>query len=110
MKDGVRSLQTSRKFRAKLCAPLKKALVIRVLGKSVGIQYLYNRLKALWRPEERLRMVDLDNEIFLASFENLQDYDHALTGGPWLILDHYLVVHTWDPSFRASSNLPPKMV
>ncbi|CAN0843762.1 hypothetical protein LINGRAHAP2_LOCUS4029 [Linum grandiflorum] len=110
VKDGVRSLRTSGKFRAKLCAPLKKALVIRLLGKSVGIQYLYNRLKALWRPEGRLRMVDLDNEIFLASFENSLDYDHALTGGPWLILDHYLVVHTWDPSFRASSNLPPKMV
>ncbi|CAN0829090.1 hypothetical protein LINGRAHAP2_LOCUS1045 [Linum grandiflorum] len=55
-------------------------------------------------------MVDLDNEIFLASFENPLDYDHALTGGPWMILDHYLVVHSWDPSFRASSNLPPKMV
>ncbi|CAN0837370.1 hypothetical protein LINGRAHAP2_LOCUS1784 [Linum grandiflorum] len=27
-----------------------------------------------------------------------------------MILDHYLVVHSWDPSFRASCNLPPKMV
>ncbi|CAN0917850.1 hypothetical protein LINGRAHAP2_LOCUS30548 [Linum grandiflorum] len=54
-------------------------------------------------------MVDLDSKIFLASFDNPLDYDHALTG-PWLILDHYLVDHSWDPSFRASSNLPPKIL
>ncbi|CAN0925666.1 hypothetical protein LINGRAHAP2_LOCUS34889 [Linum grandiflorum] len=55
-------------------------------------------------------MVDLYNEIFLASFENPMDYDIALTGGPWMILDHYLVVHSRDPSFHASSNLPPEMI
>ncbi|CAN0925665.1 hypothetical protein LINGRAHAP2_LOCUS34889 [Linum grandiflorum] len=37
-------------------------------------------------------MVDLYNEIFLASFENPMDYDIALTGGPWMILDHYLMI------------------
>ncbi|CAN0825622.1 hypothetical protein LINGRAHAP2_LOCUS458 [Linum grandiflorum] len=71
---------------------------------------MYDRLRAMWRPEGRMRMVDLDNEIFLVHFDNPQDYDHALTGGPWMILDHYLVCHGWDPSFRASSDLPPKMV
>ncbi|CAN0881373.1 hypothetical protein LINGRAHAP2_LOCUS14200 [Linum grandiflorum] len=27
-----------------------------------------------------------------------------------MILDHYLVVHSWDPSFRITPNLPPRMV
>ncbi|CAN1222363.1 hypothetical protein LINGRAPRIM_LOCUS554, partial [Linum grandiflorum] len=110
IKNGVRFLHTSDEFRAKLCAPLQKALVIRLMGKSVGIQYMYDRLLAMWRPEGRLRMVDLDNYVFLATFDNPHDYDNALTGGPWMMLDHYLVVHSWDPSFRVSSNLPAKMV
>ncbi|CAN0913443.1 hypothetical protein LINGRAHAP2_LOCUS27927 [Linum grandiflorum] len=71
---------------------------------------MYDRLKAMWRPEGKMRMVDLDHDVFLVSFDNPQDYDHALTGGPWMILDHYLVCHGWDPSFRVSANLPSRMV
>nr|AER92589.1 hypothetical protein [Linum usitatissimum] len=71
---------------------------------------MYDRLRAMWRPQDKMRMTDLDNEIFLVSFDNPQDYDFALTGGPSMILEHYLVCHGWDASFRASANLPPKMV
>ncbi|CAN1217695.1 hypothetical protein LINPERPRIM_LOCUS1093 [Linum perenne] len=39
-----------------------------------------------------------------------QDYFKALTGGPWMILDHYLIVNQWDPTFRVSNDLPKKMV
>ncbi|CAN0921042.1 hypothetical protein LINGRAHAP2_LOCUS32396 [Linum grandiflorum] len=64
----------------------------------------------MWKPEGKMRMVDLDNDVFLAHFDHPQDYDHALTGGPWMILDHYLVCHSWEPSFRVSSDLPARMV
>ncbi|CAI0394249.1 unnamed protein product [Linum tenue] len=46
--------------------------------------------------------MDLNNETFLVTFGNDQDYLRALTGGPWVILDHYLVVHQWSPAFRTS--------
>ncbi|CAI0421156.1 unnamed protein product [Linum tenue] len=46
--------------------------------------------------------MDLNNETFLVTFNNDQDYLQALTGGPWEILDHYLVVHQWTPTFRTS--------
>ncbi|CAI0436048.1 unnamed protein product [Linum tenue] len=46
--------------------------------------------------------MDLNNETFLVTFNNDQDYLNALTGGPWVILDHYLIVHQWSPSFRTS--------
>ncbi|CAN1339568.1 hypothetical protein LINPERPRIM_LOCUS38538, partial [Linum perenne] len=39
-----------------------------------------------------------------------KDYFKALTGGPWMILDHYLIVQQWNPSFRVSNKLPSKMV
>ncbi|CAL1358517.1 unnamed protein product [Linum trigynum] len=49
--------------------------------------------------------MDLNNETFLVTFSNDQDYLKALTGGPWEILDHYLVVHPWSPKFRTSDKI-----
>ncbi|CAN1326355.1 hypothetical protein LINPERPRIM_LOCUS33802 [Linum perenne] len=57
-----------------------------------------------------MQIIDLDKECYIVKFSNDQDYFKALTGGPWLILDHYLIVQQWDPSFRVSSTLPSKMV
>ncbi|CAN0915196.1 hypothetical protein LINGRAHAP2_LOCUS28987 [Linum grandiflorum] len=64
----------------------------------------------MWQPMGRFRMVDLESEVFLAIFEDPADYFHALTGGPWTILDHYLTVFAWDAKFRVSDDLPQKMV
>ncbi|CAN0906723.1 hypothetical protein LINGRAHAP2_LOCUS24417 [Linum grandiflorum] len=64
----------------------------------------------MWQPMGRFRMVDLESEVFLAIFEDPNDYFQALTGGPWTILDHYLTVFTWDTNFRVSDDLPQKMV
>ncbi|CAN0884009.1 hypothetical protein LINGRAHAP2_LOCUS14712 [Linum grandiflorum] len=66
IKEGVRFLETSAPFRAKLCEPFQRTLL--------------------------LRLVD------------------ALTGGPWMILDHYLVVFAWDSQFRVTDDLPQRMV
>ncbi|CAN0876344.1 hypothetical protein LINGRAHAP2_LOCUS11261 [Linum grandiflorum] len=55
-------------------------------------------------------MVDLESEIFLASFDDSSDYFHALFGGPWMILGHYLTVLARDAQFRISNALPQKMV
>ncbi|CAN1192292.1 hypothetical protein LINPERHAP2_LOCUS41475, partial [Linum perenne] len=46
----------------------------------------------------------------LVKFSIEQDYLKALIGGVWILLDHYLVVHRWDPSFRVSNDLLKKMV
>ncbi|CAN0836846.1 hypothetical protein LINGRAHAP2_LOCUS1628 [Linum grandiflorum] len=110
VKDGSRFLDTSAHFRAKLCEPLKQTIVLRLVGKKVDIQYLYNRLRSLWNPVGRFRMVDLESEVFLASFEDSHDYFHALSGGPWTILGHYLVAFAWDPLFRVTDDLPQRMV
>ncbi|CAI0400457.1 unnamed protein product [Linum tenue] len=50
--------------------------------------------------------MDLDNDVFLVSFDNDNYYFKALTGGPWTILDHYLVVHQWTPAFRVGEQTP----
>ncbi|CAN1842297.1 hypothetical protein LINPERHAP1_LOCUS36804 [Linum perenne] len=40
-----------------------------------------------------MHIVDLDRSCFLVKFGNNQDYFKALTGGPWIILDRYLIIH-----------------
>ncbi|CAN1315508.1 hypothetical protein LINPERPRIM_LOCUS29732 [Linum perenne] len=57
-----------------------------------------------------MNVIDLDLDCFLVRFQNEKDYFKALTGGPWMVLDHYLIVQQWDPSFRVSNKLPSKMV
>ncbi|CAN1787258.1 hypothetical protein LINPERHAP1_LOCUS17568 [Linum perenne] len=64
----------------------------------------------MWKPSGNMHIVDLDKSCFLVKFSVEQDYFKALTGGPWILMDHYLVIHQWDPSFRVSNELPKRMV
>lgn len=34
-------------------------------------------------------------------FSKKKDYNYVFTGGPWLIVDHYLSVRSWSPYFRS---------
>ncbi|CAN1819277.1 Putative ribonuclease H protein At1g65750 [Linum perenne] len=64
----------------------------------------------MWKPRGSMQIIDVDMNCYLVRFGEEKDYFNALTGGPWLIFDHYLVVQQWDPSFRVSTKLPSKMV
>ncbi|CAN1753345.1 Putative ribonuclease H protein At1g65750 [Linum perenne] len=83
IKDGIRSLKISDSIKEKLYRPWSNTVVVHLLGKSIGYAYLCHRLRSMWKP---------------------------LGGGPWLILEHYLIVQKWDPNFRVSDKLPSKMV
>ncbi|CAN1170302.1 hypothetical protein LINPERPRIM_LOCUS321 [Linum perenne] len=109
IKDGIRSLKLSQEFKEKLCKPWASTLVVRLLGRSIGYSYLCHRLRSMWKPISHMHIIDLDKGCFMVKFADEQDYFKDLTGGPWLILDHYLVVHQWSPDFRVSDSLPAKM-
>ncbi|CAI0453960.1 unnamed protein product [Linum tenue] len=106
---GEPELKVSDKFKDRLCSPWKKTLVVRLLGRSISYAYLCSQLRWKWRPTGRLDILDLNDRTFLVTFHNDQDFLHALTGGPWTILDHYLIVHQWSPSFRTADK-PHKSV
>ncbi|CAL1413224.1 unnamed protein product [Linum trigynum] len=52
----------------------------------------------------------MDKDFFLVKLGNDQDYFKALSDGPWVIFDHYLVVQQWTPAFRFTDKLPSTMV
>ncbi|CAN1790105.1 hypothetical protein LINPERHAP1_LOCUS18708 [Linum perenne] len=85
-------------------------MMVHLLGKTIGYSYMCHRLQALWKLLGNLHIIDLDKNCFMVKFASDQDYFKALTGGPWMILDHYLIVHQWDSSFRISNDMLKKMV
>lgn len=69
-----------------------KALIIKTFGKTVGYQFLSQRVRELWGPTGRLDLVDLGHDYFLSRFELGEDLDHMLKDGPWFIGQHYLAI------------------
>ncbi|XP_057444772.1 uncharacterized protein LOC130737018 [Lotus japonicus] len=46
-----------------------------------------------------MEVIDLDFDFFVVRFANRVDYAHVFTGGPWVIMGHYLVIQQWRPMF-----------
>ncbi|CAI0547351.1 unnamed protein product [Linum tenue] len=108
--NGEPELKVSDSLRNKLSAPWQRTLVVRLLGRSIGYSTLCNKLKALWRPTSAMEVFALDDVCFLIKLGNDKDYLSALSDGPWVIFDHYLVVQQWTPFFRVTDKLPNTMV
>lgn len=84
------------------------------MGKCLGINvrpsFITQRTNIMWRPKGSLETIDLGHNIFLFRFSLQDDYERALFGGSWFILDHYLMSTKWKPNFRPSVNPFEKMV
>lgn len=46
-----------------------------------------------------MEIIDLDNDYFLIRFGEESDLFRIFEGGPWGILDHYLIMQRWRPKF-----------
>lgn len=72
------------------------------MGMSIGYKALLNRVKRLWEIQGDFEAVDLGLGFFLFKFEVKSDFTKVFTGGPWVILDHYLTVRKWKADFKPS--------
>ena len=66
-------------------APWSRALIVKVCGRSIGLNFLQTKLLALWKPVGRLVCVDLEKEFFLVRFSLKEDHDSVLRRGPWFL-------------------------
>ncbi|RYQ93893.1 hypothetical protein Ahy_B09g100109 [Arachis hypogaea] len=73
------------------CKPWRNALIVKVLGKRVGLGFIEQRLRRDWAKKDEA------------------DYSHALLEGPWMIAGHYLIVQRWRPFFLNSENQVKKI-
>ncbi|KAL2945369.1 hypothetical protein RDABS01_006127 [Bienertia sinuspersici] len=79
--------------------PWKHSLIIKMFDKTVGYMTLMRRLSRKWRLKGDFSLTDIGYAYYVARFTNAEDYNHVLTGGPWMIDDHYLTIRKWVPNF-----------
>ncbi|GMI87522.1 hypothetical protein like AT2G01050 [Hibiscus trionum] len=81
---------------------MSRALIVRLLRRSISYRVLWNHIQSLWQPLGRFQLVDLDNEYFKVKFEKEDDYTKVLIDGPWTIFGSYLTVQPWSREFSTS--------
>ncbi|XP_023926069.1 uncharacterized protein LOC112037459 [Quercus suber] len=100
LREGLVAVKFSGDFKKRIQTPWSKALIVKVYGKSVGLNFLHNRLLSLWKPPGRLDCVDLEHGFYLTRFSLKDDYEAILKKGPWFIRENFLSIRPWEPDFR----------
>ncbi|XP_073273316.1 uncharacterized protein [Primulina huaijiensis] len=80
------------------------------MGRSIGYNYIFRRIEALWKPKAPIDLVALDNDYFIVRFASIDDYYYAKFGGPWMVMDHYLIAKEWSPNFDPLSDNTNKLL
>ncbi|XP_028796151.1 uncharacterized protein LOC114751650 [Neltuma alba] len=90
----------SGKMKKKLYRAWRKAVIVKLLDRSIGYKALLTRLQSLWAKRGVITLINVGYGFYVVKLSNREDYFNALTGGPWMIYDHYLTVRPWEPNFR----------
>lgn len=56
----------------------------------------------MWQLTEEVSPIDVGHGYYAVRFWNKADYLRVLTGGPWMVMGHYLTVQKWKPGFNAA--------
>lgn len=95
----------------RLWRPWSRALVVKLLGRSISFRVLSQRLTDIWSLNYRIDIIDLEDGYYVIRFYSKEDYTHVLEGGPWTIQGHYLTVSKFKPGFHPSTaNISSTMV
>ncbi|GAV60254.1 LOW QUALITY PROTEIN: DUF4283 domain-containing protein, partial [Cephalotus follicularis] len=92
----------------RLRTPWRKSLIIKLLGKSIGIKLMSDVVRRLWQPAGDFELLKLRHgychtPYLLAKFDDVHDCSRVLTGGSWLIFGHCPLVQPWKPNFKPAS-------
>ncbi|XP_031100770.1 uncharacterized protein LOC116004749 [Ipomoea triloba] len=96
---GCPVIRLTKEEKLRLRSKWKQTLIVKVLGRSIGYAYLLRRLTTLWHPKARMELITIEGGYFLVKFASIEDYEFAKYGGPWMVLEHYLIVKEWVPNF-----------
>lgn len=60
-------------------------MIVKVVGQTIGYNYLLKRLTEIWKSKAMFELIALDNGFLLAHFNHSEDFNYALLGVPgWL--------------------------
>ncbi|KAI7988230.1 Uncharacterized protein LOK49_LG13G01141 [Camellia lanceoleosa] len=100
---GIPRISLPKKLLAKIQKPWKNCLIIKLLGKKVGYKLLMSKIRKIWDLQGDFEAIDLDSGFLLLKFQMKEDCSYVYTGGPWIVLDHYLTIRKWTPDFKSSA-------
>ncbi|ONK68087.1 uncharacterized protein A4U43_C05F7290 [Asparagus officinalis] len=74
-------------------------MVVKTLGTLIPFNVMARKVKELWKPKGHFRLIDFPNAYYMVKFASADDYMRVLTGGPWSMFGHYLILKPWTPTF-----------
>ena len=99
----VVAMKLSKETKRRIRGPWLKAIIIKLVGRTVGLNYLQSKLSQLWQPSSRMDCVDLTYGFFLVMFYSKEDLENVIKKGPWFIGDNFLSLRPWELFLKPSS-------
>ena len=103
LRQGIVAMKFDKDFKQRIRRPWVRALIVKMYGRAVGLNFLQAKLLSLWKPARRLDCVDLGHGFFLTRLSLREDFENVLKKGPWFIGDHFLSLRPWEPNFKPAS-------
>lgn len=70
---------------------MAKTIIIKMLEGRIGFNVLLNKVTLLWNPVKPIQLMDLENDFYLVRFQDEDDYNRVVMGGPlenlWMVFD-----------------------
>ncbi|KAA3474118.1 GroES-like zinc-binding alcohol dehydrogenase family protein [Gossypium australe] len=93
--NATPSIEFSNRIHQILIRDMENTVVLKLLGRNIGYSVLQNKIYSLWKPSSLFQLIDIENDYFLAKFQNKIDYEKVLAEGPWVLFGQYLIVQPW---------------
>ena len=83
--EGNLEFSLSTELKAKLAAPLKQSIIIKLVRKSLWYKNFLLRLICIWRSTGNIHLINTGYGFYIVKFSAVQDFQHALEDGPWFV-------------------------
>ncbi|KAK5772251.1 hypothetical protein PVK06_048531 [Gossypium arboreum] len=104
--DGIPDIEFSDRIKEIFFKEMELTVIVKLLGRNIGYNALYNRILFLWKPVHSIHLMDITNGYFLVKFQDTGDYNKALSQGPWTVYGQYLTVQRWSRYFNPLQPYP----
>nr|POF23089.1 hypothetical protein CFP56_54303 [Quercus suber] len=71
--EGQLKIKLSKETKWRTRGPWSKAIIVKLVGRTVGLSYMRSKLNQLWRPEGRMDCIDLGYGFFLVRLYSKED-------------------------------------
>ncbi|KAK5786729.1 hypothetical protein PVK06_041372 [Gossypium arboreum] len=86
--NGIPSIDISERIHQLLTTDMENTVGLNLLGRNIGYSILHSKIYSIWKTQSPFKLIDIENDYFLAKFQNKFDREKVLSEGPWIIFGH----------------------